>query len=435
MIRQLTFKNYKSFKAKQTIDFKPLTVFVGPNSAGKSSIFKLLKLLKQSNLCEDEIIYNGNEYNAGDFHSISHNGVSQQVEVSALMDSIYTLSSFYNFDKYNDLYEEESIFGLPCKFKWNIQNKNAVGYFCSFYHSKHFTFPGHKVFSYFGLGRKMFSNKEIWKKMLLKPINLEDQHLSKDDIFEHIKLKNDSNLLTLVNELGNDGIDPKKGFLIPTFQKTFNNIVFLDPLRPNPKPKYSAMDLKEIFGINIETDGAEKQIYNILKKIGFGCTFNIERHPYIQGHEDTYEIKIKDINNSFSTNLTEVGFGISQILPIVFSIINTHKQTFIEQPELHLHPKAQSSLSKVFIESILDSNKMYTIETHSEHIVRGIQVEIAKGNIPPDFVGIYFVGKRKNGNSYIKRLEVDEKGKFIDKWPNEFFEIGFYQAMELMKAR
>ena len=48
---------------------------------------------------------------------------------------------------------------------------------------------------------------------------------------------------------------------------------------------------------------------------------------------------------------------------------------------------------------------------------------------------MYYVGKRKNGNSYVERLELDDKGKFVDKFPEGFFETGFKQAMELMKAR
>ena len=75
------------------------------------------------------------------------------------------------------------------------------------------------------------------------------------------------------------------------------------------------------------------------------------------------------------------------------------------------------------------------IETHSEHILRGVQLLVAKGFLKPDAVSIYYVGKNKSGNSYVKKHELDENGRFVDKWPEGFFDIGFNQAMELMKAR
>ena len=76
----------------------------------------------------------------------------------------------------------------------------------------------------------------------------------------------------------------------------------------------------------------------------------------------------------------------------------------------------------------------YLIETHSEHILRGLQVEVAKGNLDKDNIAVYYVGKRKNGNSYIKELKLNDNGRFADKWPEGFYETGFKQAMELMKA-
>ena len=75
MLRKLSFKNYKSFKTKQTIDLNNITVLVGPNSAGKSSIIKLLALIKQSNdgspSNHDLLNIRGELVDAVDFDSIS----------------------------------------------------------------------------------------------------------------------------------------------------------------------------------------------------------------------------------------------------------------------------------------------------------------------------------------------------------------------------
>ena len=73
------------------------------------------------------------------------------------------------------------------------------------------------------------------------------------------------------------------------------------------------------------------------------------------------------------------------------------------------------------------------IETHSEHILRGVQLLVAKGLLYHNNVKIYYVGKHNNGNSYVKEHPLNEQGKFKDDWPKGFFDVGFNQAAELMR--
>ena len=84
---------------------------------------------------------------------------------------------------------------------------------------------------------------------------------------------------------------------------------------------------------------------------------------------------------------------------------------------------------------MIDKGNKYLIETHSEHIMRGVQILVAKGLLKPSDVSVHYVGKNKSGNSFIKEYELNEKGEFLNGLPKDFFEIGFNQAMELMKAR
>lgn len=127
-------------------------------------------------------------------------------------------------------------------------------------------------------------------------------------------------------------------------------------------------------------------------------------------------------------NIKDVGSGVSYVLPILCSVIGKGF-SFIEQPELHLHPKAQCEIGDVFIASL---NKGHTtvVESHSEHlllrILRRIR-ETHKGylipkelKIKPDDITIYYFQPTENGTR-IKHIRVDEYGEFIDRWPDGFF--------------
>jgi len=110
-------------------------------------------------------------------------------------------------------------------------------------------------------------------------------------------------------------------------------------------------------------------------------------------------------------------------------------QLYIEQPELHLHPKLQSQLAELFTDTIQDSNKesIITIETHSEHLIRKMQVQIAKGELSKDKVGVWYFDN-SGGTTKIKEMKIDENGLFKEDWPRGFFDDSINLTMELFEA-
>lgn len=143
-------------------------------------------------------------------------------------------------------------------------------------------------------------------------------------------------------------------------------------------------------------------------------------------------------------SLRDVGVGISQVLPVLVNAYSKENNVAtIEQPELHLHPKLQSELADVFINTALGkSRKTFLIETHSEHlllrIMRRIREttnnELEEGLTPitANDVQVLFVMPSKNGEgSVIKKIALDEDGEMIDNWPGGFFEEGFNERFGL----
>jgi predicted ATPase len=103
----------------------------------------------------------------------------------------------------------------------------------------------------------------------------------------------------------------------------------------------------------------------------------------------------------------------------------------VEQPEIHLHPAAQTALADLFLEQMREG-RQFIIETHSEHLVLRIRRRIAEGKVKPESVRIFFVEKI-DGVTQVKELKLTESGHFSD-WPKGFFEEGYEEAMALARA-
>lgn len=135
-------------------------------------------------------------------------------------------------------------------------------------------------------------------------------------------------------------------------------------------------------------------------------------------------------------NVAGMGEGISQILPIITSSLRDEGETLIiEQPEIHLHPAAQTGLGDLFVDSVIKSEfgRQIIVETHSEHLLLRVRTRIAKGDIPPEKVSILYV-ERENNETSVTRLNLNGRGHF-DKWPNGFFDEAYQEAMALALAQ
>ncbi|MBP5654730.1 MAG: DUF3696 domain-containing protein [Clostridiales bacterium] len=107
----------------------------------------------------------------------------------------------------------------------------------------------------------------------------------------------------------------------------------------------------------------------------------------------------------------------------------------IEQPELHLHPAAQSELAELFAEAVIDTENKLLIETHSEHLIRKIQVLVSDPNcrLTNEDVAVFYVDKSEDGGAFVKELKILPNGKFAEKWPSGFFDKAHELSMELLK--
>lgn len=161
-----------------------------------------------------------------------------------------------------------------------------------------------------------------------------------------------------------------------------------------------------------------------------------------------FQVMLLD-DNELKSNIIDVGFGISQVLPIISELfmlsakkskskydLGIRNIVLVEQPELHLHPAAQANLAELFAKCVtINKDARLIIETHSEHLISKLQVLIADEECPitNDMVQILYVDKNENGEATIQEMKIKENGKFVNKWPTGFFDQGYNLSYELMK--
>ena len=144
-----------------------------------------------------------------------------------------------------------------------------------------------------------------------------------------------------------------------------------------------------------------------------------------------FDIKVKPNHASVDTSLIDVGFGVSQFLPIIVADLQLEKGATlaISQPEIHLHPSAQSLLGEYFVSSMIDNEKRYIIETHSEYLINKFRALIAKGELKSEDVSVYYFRKTSDRSESF-RVTFTKDGK-IEGAPKDFFDTYMCDVMEI----
>lgn len=137
---------------------------------------------------------------------------------------------------------------------------------------------------------------------------------------------------------------------------------------------------------------------------------------------DISVLSLLDRRNGTKVTLGDVGVGVSQVLPVLMQLLLLRNSPIlIEQPELHLHPRLQSRLADVLVESATRYGNTLLIETHSEHLLVRLQRRIRGRELRAKDLQVLYVGN-ENGDSKIQRITLGSKGEMIGGWPGGFFD-------------
>ena len=453
MLKTLRIQNFKGWKDTGTIRMAPISLFFGANSSGKSSIGQFLMMLKQTVELSDRkaVFYPG--------------GKNSAVQLGSYQEMVF------HRDPANKI-AFEYLWSLPeaLKFKDPLSGHSFSGDSLSFQ-------------AEVGLGDNEQQSLvvEKLKYQLMKSekqslsVELSQKEGSKEyqvtpEQYPLVRKKMRAWALKDVVRFYGFPDEAVAYYQNAEFvqvlnfeqEQLFKSISYLGPLRSKGDRVYtwsghapesvgasgentiaailSARSRKISFGYKRPAKPFEEVIALKLKEMGLIESFTVD-----QISEQLYKVKVCAKGSKDGVDLPDVGFGVSQVLPVLVECFYAQPGSIIlmEQPEIHLHPSAQSALADVMIDVInsrengVNRNIQLIIETHSEHFLRRLQRRIAEDVVSQEKVSAYFANVTKRPAT-LDPLQIDMFGS-IKNWPENFFgdEMGDItgQANAAMKKR
>ena len=142
------------------------------------------------------------------------------------------------------------------------------------------------------------------------------------------------------------------------------------------------------------------------------------------GDQSSDPFQLRVTTGSVDVNVADVGYGVSQSLPIIVEsvLIAPEQWVLVQQPEVHLHPRAQAALGSFFANLVASNAKRFVVETHSDYLVDRVRQEVAGGKISGDDVLILFFD-RQGAQTKVHSIELDAQGNVLNAPPSyrQFF--------------
>ena len=144
-------------------------------------------------------------------------------------------------------------------------------------------------------------------------------------------------------------------------------------------------------------------------------------------------IKVTDNITGVSSHLIDVGYGASQVIPVIAGCLSERPgPLLVEQPEIHLHPRAQATIAKLLCET--SKKRQVIVETHSEHLINQARIMVAEGLLNSEDVIINFVQRDKQGSN-VHVIPIKPDGEFGADWPLGFFDERYQDTMKLLRIK
>jgi predicted ATPase len=448
MFTRLRIRNFKSWQDTGELEIAPLTGLFGTNSSGKTSILQMLLMLKQTVESPDRrrVLHLGDDralVDLGTFFDIIH---GHQIDAQLGMSLSWNLPKalVINDPERNDLLFSVEALSFDMTISQNTQ-LTVESFAYQFTHQD----ERHK----FGMARKKKSSSRDKEQFDLVSENYHPKRRSPGRAWP---LPAPVKCYGFPDEA--IGYFQNTGFLpdfVLSFENMFSGIAYLGPLRDYPRRSYvwageNPIDVgrrgelaipallasrsrgKVISpGLRKRRRTVEERIGEWLQTMDLIDTFSLR--PLAENRRE-YELRVRTKQSEAEVQITDVGFGVSQILPVMVLCyyVPEGSTILLEQPEIHLHPYVQTALADVLIDVVKNRNVQIIVESHSEHLLTRLQRRIAEEEISPEQTALYFCAM-SGGQSTIQRLNVDLFGN-ISNWPKDFFGNSLAERVAMTEA-
>ncbi|VXD11235.1 conserved hypothetical protein [Planktothrix serta PCC 8927] len=438
-ITKISVGGYKSIANPCSIEIQNLTILSGANSSGKSSIMQPLLLMKQTL----EATY--------DPGALLLNGANVKFTSTEQIFSKISSKKYKDFSIETEINQSSSIRLDFCKTSKSIDIKQMV------YQEKdepeivlQKNMKQEEIENYLPKEAKDFYQKvsRMYQDLLKNNTN----HQLQEKIPLSVKRIRCFLDFTMILIPDIDSISSTFfGFNdLRVLEEYIRSIIHVPGLRGNPERTYPVTAIGKQFPGTFEHYVASvinnwqitkssklKDLARYLKILGLTGKVDTK-----QINDTQVEIRVARLPCNFNSktkstemvSIADVGFGVSQTLPALVALLVAEPEqlVYLEQPEIHLHPRAQAALADILVESA-NRGVRVVIETHSDLILKRIQSLVAEDKIKPDKIKLHWFTRDQEGCTNITTADLDQAGTFGD-WPEDFSEVDLEEESRYLDA-
>ena len=403
-ITKIAVKGFKSIAEECAIDIRPLTILAGANSSGKSSIMQPLLMLKQTLEAP---------YDPGPLKIDGPN--VQFTEIAQFLSRLVR-------EKGTD------------RFQIRIESRAAI-----IFHSVSTTFGNRKPnqIEIFNMAAEIKSKQPLqhYPKCF---------HLYPEMSSEEVKSQTERNAVPQYDVVRRSrcflDLESQDGHGSASMTSILEDNIFrsihLPGLRGTPERTYKRASLGPIYLGTFENYAASiihewqetkdkrlKTLGDALHILGLTGQVGTKKIGDVGIEVQVGRLLYDKTGNTEMVSIADVGFGVSQVLPVLVALIVAEpgQLVYLEQPELHLHPRAQVALAQVLADAAKRGVRVVA-ETHSSLLLLGIQTLVAEGDLAPELVKLHWFSQNKDGMTEVSSVDLDEAGAYGD-WPEDFADV------------
>lgn len=418
MLTHLKLENFKIWRSTGPTPLARITLLLGTNSSGKSSLIQSLLLIRQTVKGDDPNL----DLNLGNPDA----------------DDSVTLGQFKDvLCRHGAASESTSATQVGIEFRWSEDGQAESSTLFSARYKK--GPAGSAELAFLRLGRDGQSFSVEWRKPGIYRLSLATQAKPLGQSADFRPQRSFAFSASTLNKLGAQGELIKS--IGPALLDELGRIIYLGPVRRLAQRDYvwagrmpahigddGAKAADALIASGVAHQAAKKrnqpapaearlfeQTIRWLKYMSLADSLSIRA----LGNSARYELLIE--NGEQASNLKDVGVGVAQVIPVIVAALFAQPGhiVIVEEPESHLHPLAQSKLAELLVQVSKERNVQFIVETHSEHLFRRMQTLIAKQKISPKDAAMYFV-ERDGKAASMRPLKLDDFGR-VKNWPEGFF--------------
>lgn len=432
--------NYRGF-SKTLVPIEDVNFLVGENSTGKTSILGLIKLLSPPDFwLKNEL----------DFRKVGFGTFKDVVSISAKDKSNFSVGLIFDKEiEPRGKREKKEITHTLAALVMTFTEQEGIPKLSSLISRRN----GHEVLVKHVGKSTRYKYREVNDDVSATEFSIRhfenwiNSYKSDSTGFKNLKPANtflrQAPLMLIISYIENviGGRENKsEGFKLD-ISSFFDDIAWLAPIRSKPRKTYDEFSLEfspegdhtpYLIKKKLDSKHDSAKFVEFINKVGrnSGLFKGIEIKNYGRGATTPFELDV--VLGKHPLSVSRVGYGVSQSLPVIVEIFSRTRNSWfaIQQPEVHLHPKAQAALGEAFFDMATKENKKFVVETHSDYTIDRFRILLRKSNKKVKSQILYF--EKSDAGNRVTPIEINENGDLDSNQPSSYRSFFMKEEMELL---